>query len=684
MSQRAQPAADAAPSDRLGYIQGLRAIAVLAVIVFHAGLPVPGGFLGVDVFFVISGFVITAMLAREWARTGTVAFRHFYARRFRRLTPALAVLVAVVVLASLVLQSPLGSQQITARTGIGALLLSANIVIAKSTGGYFDAPAATNPLLNTWSLSVEEQFYLIFPLLLFIAWKLGRRWGARLVTTAVIITAVGGVSFIIAMAQARGHKVSALPAALGGFYGPVTRAWEFAVGALLALVIAKVALRPGRVTAAVLGLLGAAAIAIPLWAVNGRTPWPGPWTVLPVAGTVAVLIAGLRARGLTSRALSTRPMVAIGNISYSWYLWHWPFIVFAILIWPNHQYIALLAALASLVPSLISYRWIEQPIRNLRNVPVHRMTAIIAATIVPPVVLALGLSVAADHGFWIPRVQRFIAATAPMHVGNRSGCNTSTAPSARKPGTCVWHAADTGTPVYLVGDSHADHYTEAVIAATGALGSPLTIATANSCPFYDTYLLDITNKHSPCHQFVVRTLHWLTQQPPGLVIISTSSTYWNSDLFAAGPTPGTVSFDKAAKRAALQAGLESAVRTLQASGHKVLLVQDTPYFPAPYSSDPHQYSVWDIATGRIPDQGMPQAVADDNEHAARAGFAAVAASTGASLADFRSVLCPNQVCPTILDGTYLYRDHGHLSVAGTKKLDGAFTAFLTPLLTGTS
>ena len=168
------PPASSAPGRRRD-IQGLRAIAVLLVVVFHAELPVPGGFVGVDVFFVISGFVITAMLMREWARYGRVRFGHFYFRRFLRLTPALALIVAVVALASILLQNPFGAQQTTARTGMGAMLLSANYVIGHAAGDYFADNATTNPLLHTWSLSVEEQFYLVFPALLVLAWLLVRR-----------------------------------------------------------------------------------------------------------------------------------------------------------------------------------------------------------------------------------------------------------------------------------------------------------------------------------------------------------------------------------------------------------------------------------------------------------------------------------------------------------------------------
>ena len=169
-------------------IQGLRAIAVLVVVAFHAGLPMPGGFVGVDVFFVISGYVIATMLQREWQATGRVDFVRFYVRRFKRLTPALALTVLVTMLVSAFVLSPLGSQQAAGQTALGALFLSANAVIATITGGYFDAPAEGNPLLNMWSLSVEEQFYLIFPLLLAVAW---RRRRAVTVTCGSSVRAVG-------------------------------------------------------------------------------------------------------------------------------------------------------------------------------------------------------------------------------------------------------------------------------------------------------------------------------------------------------------------------------------------------------------------------------------------------------------------------------------------------------------
>ena len=292
-------------------IQGLRAIAVLMVIVFHADLPVPGGFVGVDVFFVISGFVITAMLHREWLRAGRIRFREFYVRRFKRLTPALAVMVSVVVVTSAIVLSPIGGQAPVVRTALGAMLLSANFVAAGSVGGYFDSSAESNPLLNTWSLSVEEQFYLVFPALLALGWYAGRRRGTLRFGPISLVAGVTVASFALAFASSMGLIFPGSDILLG-FYSPFTRAWEFSAGALLALLLARRTLPDGRAGSA-LGVLGLMLLASSLWLISDATPFPGPWTLLPVTGTLLLLLSGTRATAASTRLLSTRPMVKIGD-----------------------------------------------------------------------------------------------------------------------------------------------------------------------------------------------------------------------------------------------------------------------------------------------------------------------------------------------------------------------------------
>ena len=333
------------------------------VVAFHSGLPVPGGFIGVDVFFVISGFVITTMLKHEWVTTERIRFGAFYIRRFKRLAPALALMVTVTMLTSALVLSPLGTQQTAAKTAIGATLLVANIVIARTTGGYFDAPTTTNPLLNVWSLSVEEQFYLAFPAVLAAGWLIARRARPLWAAPSVFVLSIAVVSFVAASFNAAKFAIP-LPRSMFRFSDPVSRAWEFAAGALLALVATRAVIK-SRSLALTFGVLGALLLVSSLWLITGAAPFPGPRTLLPVIGALLLLLAGGQNSNPVTRALAAKPMVKIGDWSYSIYLWHWPLIVFATFLWPNSSAAVFAAALLAFAPALASYKWIEQPIRGM-------------------------------------------------------------------------------------------------------------------------------------------------------------------------------------------------------------------------------------------------------------------------------------------------------------------------------
>jgi peptidoglycan/LPS O-acetylase OafA/YrhL len=447
-------------------VQGLRAVAVLMVVAFHSGLPVPGGFVGVDVFFVISGFVITSTLRREWEATGRIRFRAFYLRRFKRLTPALALMVATTAILSSLVLSPLGAQQTASETGIGAMLLSANRVIAGATSGYFDAPAETNPLLNTWSLSVEEQFYLAFPAILALGWLAARRFRRGQHAPVLIVGLVAAVSFLLADL---GSTVATSNWLLG-FYSPLTRAWEFAVGALLALVAARLVIDSRRVVLA-LGLLGAGLLGASLWLITENTPFPSAWTLLPVLGAVLLILVGAQAPNVLTRALAARPLAMVGDLSYSIYLWHWPFIVFAVLLWPEVSFAPLAAAAVSLVPALASYRWVEQPFRRLDGLARPRPMGLAAAVVVAPVLVAVGIGAAATH-YWTPRyeagdipvVNEGDIGQADWHhfLGDSFHPCTPAAireHALRAEGVVRCHQSKAGKDVSLavIGDSHAEH-----------------------------------------------------------------------------------------------------------------------------------------------------------------------------------------------------------------------------------
>lgn len=398
-------------------VQGLRAIAVLAVIASHAGLALPGGFAGVDVFFVISGYVITAMLVREIATHGRIRYARFYIRRFKRLTPALALMLTVTMLVAAAVLGPLGIQEEIAQTGLGAVFLVANFVIAVAPGDY----TGTNPLIHTWSLSVEEQFYLFFPALLGIAWvglhraKARRGAGAdnagndgtgarrlRPRRAFVAVAAVGAVSFVWAMIGSTGVGLPGPDVLVGGFYSPIGRAWEFAVGALIALAPVPRMLSH-RTTATVVGIIGLVALAVSFLVVHNSTPWPGPVTLLPVLGTAAAIMAGSDPKGAANpvtRLLSMRPAVAVGDWSYSLYLWHWPVIVTVVTLWPHSTVAPLAGAFLCAVPALLSYRFVEEPIRHDSGIVGRKLAAAVVLTITPPILTAALLWAGDSQGWW--------------------------------------------------------------------------------------------------------------------------------------------------------------------------------------------------------------------------------------------------------------------------------------------
>ena len=352
----ANPIADV---KRRADIQGLRAVAVLAVLIFHADMPLPGGFLGVDVFLVISGYVITQVVLRQAAESGGVSWTNFYTRRFLRLGPALSVMLVVTLGASFLLSSPFGIQQATGATAIGATLVSANFILADLTGDYFAAPAKFNPLLHTWSLSVEEQTYLLVPLLIVIL-GMAFKWHTK---RALIWTFAGtGLLSILFMLAAASDRIPAALAAFANYYSVTSRLWEFSAGGMVAIFGQRLPL--SSTVARIVGWTGLSMIISAFALLDDSQRYPGPWTLLPVTGAAAVIWAGEYSGATSSRLLSDRRLVWVGDRSYSLYLWHWPFVAFSLALWPTRWYAAGLATLAAFVPAILIYRWLENPIRR--------------------------------------------------------------------------------------------------------------------------------------------------------------------------------------------------------------------------------------------------------------------------------------------------------------------------------
>jgi peptidoglycan/LPS O-acetylase OafA/YrhL len=347
-------------------IEGLRAVAVLAVVLFHAEVPgVGGGYIGVDVFFVISGFLITGLLWREVSTAGTVRLRRFYGARARRLLPASATVGVVTMIASAALLPPLQVPTVLG-DGIASALYVGNYRFILQGADYFAPYMPPSPFLHYWSLGVEEQFYLVWPpLLIATAWLIRRvRRKKRADATSsrrpylVVLAVVGAVS--LAMSVAATHWMP-----LVAFFSLPTRAWQLAAGGLVALTAGQWRRLPAA-CAPIAGWAGLALILLACTRLGTTTPYPGTAALLPVVGTALVIGAGCASasRGC-GRVLSLAPMTAVGRVSYSWYLWHWPVLLLAppLLGHPLGLAGRLAATLVSGGLAVLTLHLIENPLR---------------------------------------------------------------------------------------------------------------------------------------------------------------------------------------------------------------------------------------------------------------------------------------------------------------------------------
>jgi len=710
-------------------IQGLRALAVAMVVAYHARLPVPGGFTGVDVFFVISGFVITSMLQREFTRRSSIALAAFYGRRFLRLTPALALLVSCVAVASALLQSPFGPQQATAQTGIGAMLLSANLVIAHASGDYFTADAALNPLLNTWTLSVEEQFYLVFPTILLVCWWIGfklRRPGI----TAWVVLAITVASFWLCLEWTDGGtRWAELTTWLGGpqtaaFYFAPARAWEFGIGAFLAVAVARSRGIPRTITRWA-GPLGVAMIVLAAVGINDTMPFPGLVALLPVVGTVLAILAGCQQRTITSRVLGIGPLVVIGDLSYSWYLWHWPVIVFAAMLISSEPSVLAICAVGSLIPATISYLAVEQPLRRWRPRRTRSGIVMAAVTLSMPIALCAGLLYGSQTGWGVfdrqaiqsalagaltvaddPTatgeegfVQEPLAAdgsaaasgpgTQPLegpvdspgladgsenqfgepgavsgralHVAVARGCvNTDI-----DPGRCTWGPRNPIGTVAVLGDSQAYAVADGVIEAAADLGYQTFVSSRTGCPFLDRPATGRNDR--PCAPWQQDALDYVAESRPDLVVIANRSggyvrpeRGWRMIQTSSGAEPANA----AQARQAYAEALQSTVAKLRALGIGVIIVAAVPEMIGYVD----QRSLLGDALP-APAFTVSRRKSEDYRRPALEVEQRLAAADPAVVSfDPNPALCDLDTCATKEGNEIIYQDQTHLSIAGAMRL----------------
>ncbi|TQK18625.1 peptidoglycan/LPS O-acetylase OafA/YrhL [Microbacterium sp. SLBN-154] len=491
-------------------ITGLRTLAIVPVVAFHAGATViPGGFIGVDIFYVISGFLITTLLVREVGERGRIALGTFWAKRVRRLVPALVVVVVGTLPIAAVLSSVI-SWDVLAAQAVASVLYVANILFWQQSTNYFDTGTGLSPYLHMWSLGVEEQFYLVWPLMVILGAVIARRW--------LKLKTVLAIGFTLVFVSSLGLSIWLSPRDPdAAFYLLPTRAWEFAGAGLLALTAARI--RPAAGLRLLMSSAGVVIIGLGLLTIHEGQPYPGIAALIPFVGTMLILAAGGAPRpDPVTRALQARPLVWIGEVSYSWYLWHWPLIVFAAALFPGQIWATAAAGVLSLGVGALSYYLVERP---LRFAP--RLTGSVRRTFKFGAAMTAAASVAAVAVFgaaWVLMRQEplrtYAAAAETLPTTN---CSDSTEP-------CVMGDRDGQATVALIGDSHAGHWVAAFDEAARDAGIRLIVRWKSSCPSMQVTVIDNAGRYDPtCASFREDTSLILANELPQAVVISNAFGY---------------------------------------------------------------------------------------------------------------------------------------------------------------
>ena len=618
-------------------IEGLRAIAILLVVAAHAGVPwLAGGFVGVDIFFVLSGFLITGKLVQEVNATGRIRLLPFYVRRLRRLLPALLLMLTVVGLASTWLLSPidLGPQLVTAR--MAALWLS-NFHFALGNLDYFAAGSESNLYLHTWSLGVEEQFYLVWPAL--VLWLIagdGERGVARLKAGMLVVLC----------ASLLGCMLLTKTEPLLAFYMMPLRAWQFAVGAMIWLVHARSAQAAPILTrsAPALGSVGLGLIlACGLW-LDPQRAYPGAWAILPTLGTALVVLAGCLPTGRRNayRLLALPPFQWLGRISYSWYLWHWPILLlgYALISSEASEYRTLLVAI-SLFLAVLSHALVEAPLRRWKQWLAFPRAAVLISL---AGMAAIGLLISqwvqqAEHALQSQQLQRYAAARADAPIIYRMGCDDWYHSASVR--ICSFGDDKAQHTAVLIGDSHVGQWFPAVHKALDKLGWRLLVITKSACPMVDEpiFYARIGREYTECSQWRDAAIERISDISPELVILGSASARFTRQQWTEGSA--------------------RVLARLSPASERITLLVDTPSLPfnGPACLMHHaRRPKW------LPQFGACSAPAV-SEHTDIKHWLQTTATRfpNVRLLDMNDHICPDGVCRAELDGRVVFRDNQHLS-----------------------
>jgi len=657
-------------------IQGLRAVAVLGVLGYHAGLPLfGGGYLGVDVFFVISGYLIGGQLLRELQTTGRIRFAGFYARRARRILPASLTVITATVVAAWFLAPPLRLPGI-ATDGVWAALSAANIRFAIEGTDYLSGPTPS-PLQHYWSLGVEEQFYVVVPLLLLGLFAALRARPALLVAAGIVV-AVASFAVCVAWGPSSPWTYFTLPA----------RAWELGVGVLAAALAATAARasRRWRLTASWAGAAGLLAT-ICVGGLPGY-PHPGVGTALPVLATAGIILGGgvidttrEQRAPIVNRALGVRPAQFVGALSFSLYLVHWPVLTLAQensnSEAPLPLAVRVVLALSSVPLAWLLWRFVERPTLRIRvDAAQARRPLVVAALAVAALVVPLAVAtpalaarplasdrVATPGAPWQPTGTDYVpsnltpsladaaADTGELYV---SGCQQGTSESALK--VCSFGPAD-GATVVLFGDSHAGRWFPALRAAFAGKPVRLVSLTKSGCRSLESESLWSAAANRSCADWRASALDWLTEHPPQLLVLANHL----------GRSTGSTA-------ASQRHWHDATVSTVARLPHDVpvAIFAETPEFDfsPPVCLSRHLNDALACSERRSP--AVDRADLD--------GVRSGAAESGATFVDMTDWFCNASTCPTVIGSNLVYTDEHHLAATFSAQLGAPVSAKLDPLI----
>jgi peptidoglycan/LPS O-acetylase OafA/YrhL len=641
-------------------IEGLRGIAVLLVVFFHCGVPgFAGGFTGVDIFFALSGYLITNLIVNEIERNGTLSFRQFYARRVRRLLPASGLVVVATLLLGFAVYSPL-EQAAHASMARYTLVYVSNYLFMRDATDYFARDVATNPYLHTWSLAVEEQFYVFWPAV--IALTLHRTGTRR--RAVVVLSGICVISFGLCVWWTH----TEVPWA---FFGSPARAWEFGLGGLASLVRKPVLsahinwIRP-------LSWIGLAAIALAGWRYSAQMSFPGYAAMLPVVGTITVLLSGATGVGSSlQRFLGNTVLLRLGKLSYSWYLWHWPILMLATVRFPAITWQGkLIAAGVALLIAELTFRLVENPIRFNKFLVARPALSLSLVLLVPLTGLTVAHFAERQSFLSLASAEQSRLRSAPGDLSTLNAHCVSAYGSSRLI-ECEFGNHAPNKTIVLFGDSHADHWFPGLEPVATNDGWRLITMLKSRCPAarVDIYSLALKRMDHECSIWREAALARIKQLHPSAVLIGDAVGYMEGQGRDAER-------DHLLTATEWQEGMRSTLQYLDSVGLETIILADVPRagFNVPTCLSRA------AAHGGPMEECMLQRDLSLDHDVRQAEANAASRFSSVRIVDFSDELCSGSVCPPVIDGQVVYRDSNHLTASFARTLAPEFALRVVPLV----